>query len=584
MRLRVVMRALLGLAVLIGLGFAWIVHTGMNAESELRAAKNSIRQAWSKDANLNPAGLVETITDVSRHCSNARASTNDPVWWLAAHIPFLGRTPLAIQAVTQSLDDVARASSYTNERLTRYKRPHGVIVDRTLLAIASQLVDNVQEPVLSSKYRLDALNLNAVPSLISEPIKQAQTLFDDAEPYVQQGQTFIDTAPLLLGLDRKREWLVIMDNGAEARSTGGLPGGWGVLTADAGRVELTHLETNTAISARPLANWQSYVSESVAGLYGADLAHFPDMNLSPDFPTNARLMNALYQQQTGKSVDGVVIIDQFTLAGLMVPSGPVHLNGRTLTSGNVAEYITKGIYRDYPNPQKKDEAVMEITRRVFGHLSKKSIHEIGFARALIPSIFRGRFHAWAKQKSDQEQFLKTPMAGSMQSTRNPTHMAVVINGAGNKIDAYVGATVTYEQKRCSVEVPYRTSQMTISLNNAAPRTGLPSYVTPRNDLGVRNNSRPGSTFELVYVHVPAGAVLRSATIGGKEAFAFADGMDSGRQVWGFGVELPASANRALQVAFDEPADLLSPSPVLGLQPMAIPMITHVIPQPNCGSQ
>lgn len=583
MRWKVAVRAFLGVFAVLFLAFVWLVHTGLRAESELRAAKYSIRDAWNRDANIDPASLVDTINKVTEHCSNAYANTHDPIWWLASRTPIFGRTPAAIQAVTQSLDEVARASAYTNEKLGKYRRPNGVIVDQRLLQIASQLVDNVQEPVLASKDRLDALNLSLVPSLIKEPIVMARTLFDDAEPYVQQGQTFIDTAPLLLGLDRKRSWLVIMNNGAEARSTGGLPGGWGVLNVDGGRVELTRLETNSAISARPLQDWQQYVSESVAGLYGGDLAYFADMNLSPDFPTNARLMNALYRQHTGNTVDGVMFIDQATLAGLMVPSGPVRLNGKRITSGTVANYITKGIYQDYPNPKKKDEAVMEITRRVFAHLSSKSIHEIGYARAFIPSIFRGRFHIWSTDKKDQKQILKTPMSGSMQNRKQPTHMAVIVNGAGNKIDAYVGATVTFEQQKCSTQVPYRTAQMRVGLRNDAPKSGLPSYVTPRNDLGKRNNSRPGSTYELVYVHAPAGAVLNSAQIGGKEVFAFADGFDSGRQVWAFGVELPAQSSRELTVTFDEPADLLSPPPTLGVQPMAIPMATKVISSGNCGS-
>ena len=583
MRWKVVARACLGLVAVLILAIVWLVHSGLRAESELRAAKDSIREVWNRDSNVNPASLVGTIDKVQEHCSRAYTSTHDPVWWLAAHVPLLGRTPAAIQAVTKSLDEVSRASSYTNEKLGKYQRPSGVIVDERLLQIASELVDNLQEPILASKDRLDALNLSSVPGPIKQPVIMARTLFDDAEPYVQQGQTFIETAPLLLGLDRKRSWLVIMNNGAEARSTGGLPGGWGVLTVDAGRVELTRLETNSAISAKPLVNWQRYVSQSVAGLYGGDLAYFADMNLSPDFPTNARLMNALYRQHTGNKVDGVMFIDETTLAGLMVPSGPVRLNGRKITSGSVANYITKGIYQDYPNPKKKDEAVMEITRRVFAHLSSKSIHEIGYARAFIPSIFRGRFHIWSVDKTDQKQIFKTPMSGSMVNIKNPTHMAVVINGAGNKIDAYVGATVTFEQQKCSTEVPYRKAQMQVELRNSAPKSGLPSYVTPRNDLGKHNNSRPGSTYELIYVHAPAGAVLNSAQIGRQEVFAFADGFDSGRQVWAFGVELPAQASRKLTVSFEEPADLLSPPPVLGVQPMAIPMTTKVISGGNCGS-
>lgn len=560
----------------------WLLRTGSAARNELMQAKARAQLLASHKVSKEPARIARLIGEVNEHVRRADRLTHDPIWWMASKAPFLGRTPTAVRTSVSSLSEVLDAVAQSDDELASYHRRPGHIVDRALLKIAGSILADVKQPTLDAVAAMQSLNLSGVPSLIANPVKQVRDQFVTAQPYVEQGQTFIRVAPVLLGLDEAKTWLLVMNNGAEARATGGLPGGWATLSAKDGHLELTHLETNSAISARPLMNWQDYVPQDMQDLYGYDLAHLADMNLSPDFPTNAQLMDALYQQHTGGNVDGVISIDEFTLAGLMAVTGPVNVGKRHLTSGTVVDYVTKGVYADYPNPKKKDDAVMDITRRVFKHLSYNSVRDVELARALIPSIYRGRLHAWSTDKTEQSLISQTVLSGSMENPFDPTHMAVVINAAGNKIDAYVSTGVYYLQGKCLAELPYRESTVRVQLDNAAPKQGLPSYVTPRNDKGFRDNSHPGSTMSAIFMHVPLGSEFRSAVINGKSAELTNQGIDHGRTVWEFHVELPAKASRTLAVTFDEPVESSDRAPILGVQPMAIPMETSVQMGPRCG--
>jgi hypothetical protein len=566
-------------ALIVG-GF-WILRTGMAARNELMLGKTRAQMLASHKVSKEPARIARLIDEVNGHVQRANKLTHDPIWWMASHIPFVGRTPNAVRTSVASLSAVLDAVAQSDGDLASYRRRPGHIVDRALLKIAGGILADIKQPTLISVDQMQKLNLAGVPSVIANPVKQVRDQFITAQPYVEQGQTFIKVAPVLLGLDKPKNWLLVMNNGAEARATGGLPGGWATLSAKDGHLELTHLETNSAISAQALKNWQDYVPDDMQALYGYDLAHLPDMNLSPDYPTNARLMNALYEQHTGGRVDGVISIDEFTLAGLMAVTGPVNVGKRHLTSGSVVDYVTKGVYSDYPNPKKKDEAVMDITRRVFKHLSYASVRDVELARALIPSIYRGRLHVWAMNKEDQILIHQTVLSGAMDNAFDPTHMAVIINAAGNKIDAYVTSTVSYTQGKCLAELPYRESVLAVQLHNAAPDHGLPTYVTPRNDKGYRDDSKPGSTMSAVFMHVPLGSEFGSAVINGKPAELMNEGTDHGRDVWEFHVELPALAARTLNVTFNEPVLPQDGPPVLGVQPMAIPMQTSVAIGPHC---
>jgi hypothetical protein len=170
----------------------------------------------------------------------------------------------------------------------------------------------------------------------------------------------------------------------------------------------------------------------------------------------------------------------------------------------------------------------------------------------------------------------------MADFKNPTHAVVLINGAGNKIDAYVQSNVTYTVGQCTPYLPYRDSIMRVTLNNTAPTSGLTENVTPRNDLGQLRAKDPGSTKMLVYLHVPLGSEFQTATVDGVDLPLLLEGMENDRTVWRLDVELPANSTKNLIVTFSEPAIGDEPSPILWTQPMSLPMVTSVVSGPPCG--
>ncbi len=59
-------------------------------------------------------------------------------------------------------------------------------------------------------------------------------------------------------------------------------------------------------------------------------------------------------------------------------------------------------------------------------------------------------------------------------------MAVVNNGGGNKLDAYLSVNTRYDPGTCTQDV--RVGHIAVTLHNGAPTHGLPAYVSPRSDL------------------------------------------------------------------------------------------------------
>ena len=571
----------LGLVVaFIIFGFIYLVYSGVQAEYHLSRIKSQVLQANLKNGHVTADRAAELLKGIRSDVATAHQSTTGPVWWAAAHIPFIGRTPTAVRTVTSNLNDTFIATAGLEETL-RNSKPSTSLSDLKFILTLSNSLNQLSSPIKHGASAINALNLSGVPAIVADPVRQLGSGFANLAPVTEDAKMFSQIAPALLGIDRPRKWMLVFQNGAEARSIGGFPGGWGILTASAGRLKLSPLYKETGLMRQPLLNWRDYVTPDQAELYGYDLSRFSDMNISPDFPTNARLMVALEEQNFGEQVDGVLSMNEHALANFMQVTGPVKVHGHEVSSANAVEYVTRGVYQDYSDPKQKDAAVFLIIEKTFAKFQTGAIGPARLLQAFIPAIHSKNLHAWAKDKTVQRKILKSPIGGSLADVNKPTTAVVLINGAGNKLDAYVKANVRYEQGVCEADFPYRDSVMKVSLNNTAPTSGLPAYVTTRFDLGTMRPSNPGATKMLVYIHAPLGSVFESAKLAGKSVLPVSQGTDLYREVWRFDLELPAQSTRSVELKFAEPALGNEPRPTLWTQSMPNEVKAKVIAGLGC---
>jgi len=274
-------------------------------------------------------------------------------------------------------------------------------------------------------------------------------------------------------------------------------------------------------------------------------------------------------------------MNEHSLANFMQVTGPVKIQGRVISSENAVEYVTRGVYQDYADPKQKDAIVFKIIEQTFAKFQNGSVGPARLLQAFIPAIHNKNLHAWAKDKLVQQKILKSPIGGSLANVNKPTAAVVLVNGAGNKLDAYVKAKITYEQGVCQADFPYRDSNMNIALNNTAPTSGLPEYVTTRFDLGTMKPKNPGETKMLVFIHIPVGSVFESAKVAGNSVLPVSQGTDLDRQVLRFDVELPAQSTQSLELKFAEPSLGDEPQPTLWTQSMPNAVKSKVIAGLGC---
>ena len=122
----------------------------------------------------------------------------------------------------------------------------------------------------------------------------------------------------MLGSEGVRNYLVVFQNPAEARATGGIFGSYAILTADKGKFTIDNQASasRTLDDLRPAARDQLPTRRrSTASLIGQ---RPQDVNFTPDFPTAAQRFIQMYQlKNPGQDVDGVLAIDPVALSYML---------------------------------------------------------------------------------------------------------------------------------------------------------------------------------------------------------------------------------------------------------------------------
>src|SRR6185503_342438 len=183
--------------------------------------------------------------------------------------------------------------------------------DRLLLEggrVDVQLLRN-EEPELS-KISAAATRLDAAAGAISDP--QYFSLLRDARSELQGQISNITSlienvalaarlAPSMMGADGPRTYFMGFQTNAEARGTGGLLGGFGILRFDNGVPTVDTLAPNTdlADAIGPVDLGLEYDQQYA---YTNPFTDFRNSNFSPHFPYAAQIWKTMWAEQTGASV------------------------------------------------------------------------------------------------------------------------------------------------------------------------------------------------------------------------------------------------------------------------------------------
>ena len=570
------------LLVVVGFG-CWLGLRGIDAKSGLEQARNSAQKA--KDALLQgDTGDASRLADDARsHAQAARDATHSLPWNIVAAVPWLGspfKTGQQISDVVLGLAaDVLQPSANVSAALSPDRLLEGGRVDVQLL--------RDEAPALS-EISADASRLDEAARAISDPTYlsvlrdarselQKQTL--EITAMLENTALAARVAPSMMGANGPRTYFMAFQTNAEARGTGGLLGGFGILRFDNGTPTVDTLAANTELAglSAPIDLGPEFAKQYE---FTNPFTDFRNSNQSSHFPYTAQIWKAMWAQQSGMNVDGVIAIDPVALGYILGATGPVTMpDGEVITQDNVVELTESTSYTRFPTDQ---IARKKYLQDIAGEVVKKVTGRVEAPRKLLDALGKAvserRIAVWSSSPADQKLLEETPLAHVIPDDPAPYAEVVINNLGGNKLDYYLKSKIEYAADGCDGDK--RMSTVTIRLTNTLQdENPLPDYVAAPSGQpsGVRTGVPRGTMVSSVRLLATTGATLVSALADGQRVPVF-PGTERGHPSFEIQVAIPPGQSGELSFHLSEPT---SPgAPRVPIQPLR-DNATRVVSVPQC---
>lgn len=314
----------------------------------VRAAKSGVIQAKGIFYSLEPVrqmGLLKSQFELGDRLATLATLSSD-----AAQ-----ETTLGVQNLYKSLKSI---TGELNESPAVYFDSA-----KTYLASADEDLSKAQALInredfksqLPNILKFRVMSLSERLSLYSNLVKKARAL-----SYILPG---------VVAREGSKNYLILLQNNAELRPTGGFIGSFAKVQFEGGK--LKKLEVNDIYAIDGQLKIHVEPPKEILKDLGQKDFYLRDSNWEPDFPTAARQAEWFYTKETGERAEGVVALDISAIEDLLKVVGSLDLAdyNQTVTAENLFEKaLSMSEINFFPGTQAKKSFLTSLTASLFNKL------------------------------------------------------------------------------------------------------------------------------------------------------------------------------------------------------------------------
>jgi hypothetical protein len=552
-------RVLLVAGGLVLLGLVWIAVTGYFARQEVHRLQARLQQV----AGLAAAGHLDQArqvgADIPSIANHAHRLTTGPAWWIAAHVPYLGGPVEVFRGATDAGQEVGVRGVPELLRLTASLDPtklrtSGATINTAPLVAAAPQLSSIAAELRSEVSKVDALPHDTWLGAADRSRSTLAAQVKWVSGYVDAAARAAKVLPTMLGNDKPKRYFVGLQNEAEMRGTGGLPGAFAILEARHGTIKFTHFASDTellpAVPGQRIDTGLDFGPDYASAYQASEpTSLFQNSNISPHFPYAAQIWARMWEKTSGQHVDGAIALDPTVLSYVLAVTGPVALSGGTpLTAQNVVSLTQRDEYTIFSDTAQRKAFLVSILKATSNRLTSGAGSATQLTSLLSLASQQQRLQVWSADPKAQQLIAQTNYSGAIPTTNQPFVGLTLNNAAAGKLDYYLARSLDYHRSGCGSD---RDVLVSIALTNSAPATGLPPYVNTRLDKH-SYPVKPGDNRTLLDYYATDGAQLLSAALNEKP-ITVAVKRSLGHPVYRLDVELPRGTTQTIVLHLREPA-------------------------------
>lgn len=523
---------------IVGVAFA---GEALEVRDELEAARIELAGIPAVVQSGDAAGFEGIATRALVHTTRADEIVQGGLWSFARLIPVVSQNADAVRRATEATHILVRDAlppSFDVLSLVQSDRIRfeggGFNLEPFRTALTS--LPSIDDAFAAAQAKIDDIDREALLPIVDDAVGQIVEVIDQTAPIAHTATAVLPTALKMLGDESPRTYLVLFQNNAEIRATGGIAAASVLVRTDKGRISLVGHESSTTFT--------GFIDKRLVDLPADTLAlydrEFPirsqNYTRTPNFPTSARMFQA-GMAELGEPVDGVLSLDPVVLADVLSVTGPVTVDGIEMTADNVVRVLLSDTYFRFTADQAPADAFFAATSAaVFQKLVSGEWEMMKMLDVLSDSVADQRVYGWFPQEDEEQVARELGIDGAMASSNEPnTEVGIFLNDAAvSKLEYYLRSSITV-----TCDPGARTITTSITLTNSVDRDDLNYYIgalrTPRYG-GTRSSmlldvlyfAPPGATITSVDPAVGDARELgRTSTEGGRHAQSIAVLVDRG---------------------------------------------------------
>jgi hypothetical protein len=487
----------LATAVLITLAIGSTLAALLVADGQLRQGRDALQRGATALTRGDPSRASRAFADAAAAFARSGASLDEPIGRISSLIPILGRNVDVADQLARAGLAFSLAGRDLSSALSRLPNgigtlaPHDGSIPVEEIARFADVLSTEEDAVTGALGGLE----RSPDSLLFPPVANAR---NDAIEAVRSASQTLSTLsdlsgalPSFAGSSGLRRYFFGAATPAEQRGTGGLVGAYSILTLQDGalrfsRFRATNTLTDLAPGKVPPPNpdyRRNYDQYGGAG-------NWQNMNMTPDFPSAARAVEATYRLDTGHDLDGVIVADPSALQLLLHVTGPTKIPflGTRVSAADVVAFTEYRAYSLFKTAAVRKRVLGEVAAGVVDRFLRIPGHGLERLRALAAATQQGHLLIYADDSQMESALERAGVGGSMTVPPGDMLSVVVNSASGSKVDYWAYRQVSY---RIRLEDGGSGTAVTdVRIDNDAPTSGAPRYVLgpfPGEGLGAGDN-------------------------------------------------------------------------------------------------
>ena len=519
------------LVALVAAAFA-AVGSAKEMKSQATQVLQDVKSIQTAIGENDYAAAAQSAQQASELTGSIAGELSSPLWMVASIIPVYGQDISGMRDLMTALDDAFDEGLVPLTKTLEANPPDSLIsADRRInVAAVTQLLDAVQDAAPSMQKCADVaeslpeMHIDQLKSVV-DPAKEKLTTINAT---FQKAAALAPVAGPVLGANGNRMYLIVAQNSAELRSSGGFPGSMGTLEIRDGEIILNDFSKVYDVLTDTNPSSVSITDEEYA-LFGAAGMDCPrDAGIDPDFTRVASIWAASYEERNVAHLDGVISITPSVVQDILAIVGPVTLSdGTELTGSNATKVLQSDIYWKYlAEGADPDGTGGAVTDALFAQAAHETFNKlvsnlnadtlIKFASCMAKDMEDRTVMFWLTDEGEQAILASLDCSGALNDDPMRPELGVFFSlWVGSKMGWYVDIDNQVLESKKNADGSY-TYKMQTTFTDTVSFEEIASggeYI-----IGDIYDYEYGVLYPCLYIYAPAGGSISNLESNSSVAF------------------------------------------------------------------